>query len=53
MTIAEQLRRQGEQRGMELGRREVARKMIASGLDAKMICEMTGLTKSELNKLKS
>ncbi len=61
MTIAEQLRRQGEQRGMEQGlqqglqqgRQEVARKMIASGLDAKMICEMTGLTKSELNKLKS
>ncbi len=56
MTIAEQLRQEGHQKGHQKGRQEgerqgrqkVARKMLASGLNLEMICEMTGLTESEL-----
>jgi predicted transposase/invertase (TIGR01784 family) len=64
MTIAEQLRHEGEQRGM-LKRREearlegieegecyailkVARKMLTSGLDSAMVMRMTGPSETEL-----
>ncbi len=41
----------GEQRGELRGRQEVARKMLASGLNTETICELTELTESDLAKL--
>ncbi len=54
MTIAEQLRQEGHQKGRQegerQGRQKVAQKMLASGLSLEVICEMTGLTESELEE---
>lgn len=68
MTIAEQLRLEGEQRGIQKGlqlgeqkgrqegEREAALKiastMLASGLDRAMVMKMTGLTESELEQIR-
>ncbi len=67
MTIAEQLQRQGEERGLQQGllqgeqrgllrgrqetQQQIIQKMLESGLDTATICELTGLTESELAKL--
>lgn len=59
MTIAEWLeekgRKKGRQEGLLEGRQELSRsialKMLASGLDAAMIMEMTGLSQEELSSL--
>ncbi|MEZ9500850.1 Rpn family recombination-promoting nuclease/putative transposase [Vibrio lentus] len=63
MTIAEQLRQQGEQRGRqegiqlgeEKGRqealKEMARKMLLNGLDQQTIMDVTGLNTDELAQL--
>ncbi|CAK1930988.1 hypothetical protein VCRA2119O147_520009 [Vibrio crassostreae] len=55
MTIAEQLRQQGEQRGRQEGRqealKEMARKMMLNGLDQEAIMDVTGLNKDELAQL--
>ncbi|MDF1897220.1 Rpn family recombination-promoting nuclease/putative transposase [Rahnella contaminans] len=68
MTIAEQLRLEGEQRGIqkglqlgeqkgrEEGEREaalkIARTMLASGLDRAMVMKMTGLTETEVEQIR-
>ncbi len=68
MTIAEQLRLEGEQRGIQKGlqlgeqkgRQEgereaalkIARTMLASGLDRAMVMKMTGLTETELEQIR-
>ncbi|MBF7997752.1 Rpn family recombination-promoting nuclease/putative transposase [Rahnella laticis] len=68
MTIAEQLRLEGEQRGIQKGlqlgeqkgRQEgereaalkIARTMLASGLDRAMVMQMTGLTETELAQIR-
>jgi predicted transposase/invertase (TIGR01784 family) len=68
MTIAEQLRLEGEQRGIQKGRVEgrmegreegereaalkIARTMLASGLDRAMVMQMTGLTETELANIR-
>ncbi|PKB89462.1 transposase [Ewingella americana] len=68
MTIAEQLRLEGEQRGIQKGlqlgeqkgRQEgeheaalkIARTMLASGLDREMVKKMTGLTETELEQIR-
>lgn len=64
MTIAEQLRLEGEQRGiqkgLQLGKQKgereatlkIARTMLASGLDRAMVMQMTGLTESELAQIR-
>lgn len=68
MTIAEQLRLEGEQRGIQKGlqlgeqkgRQEgerqaalkIARTMLASGLDRAMVMQMTGLTEAELAQIR-
>jgi len=68
MTIAEQLRLEGEQRGIQKGlqlgeqkgRQEgereaalkIARTMLASGLDRAMVMKMTGLTETELANIR-
>ncbi|MEZ9619525.1 Rpn family recombination-promoting nuclease/putative transposase [Vibrio sp. 10N.261.51.A1] len=67
MTIAEQLRQQGEQRGrqegiqegrqegIQLGEakalKEMARKMMLNGMDQQAIMDVTGLSKDELAQL--
>ncbi|MCG9692910.1 Rpn family recombination-promoting nuclease/putative transposase [Vibrio sp. Isolate22] len=67
MTIAEQLRQQGEQRGIQRGRQEgiqlgeakgrqetlneMARKMMLNGMDQQSIMDVTGLSKDELAQL--
>lgn len=68
MTIAEQLRLEGEQRGIQKGRVEgrvegreegereaalkIARTMLASGLDRAMVMKMTGLSETELANIR-
>ncbi len=44
-------RQEGRQEGELWERRNIAQKMLASGLDTVTICELTGLTESELAKL--
>ncbi|MEZ9500178.1 hypothetical protein AB4251_22360 [Vibrio lentus] len=51
MTIAEQLRQQGEQRGRQEALKEMARKMMLNGLDQQAIMDVTGLNKDELAQL--
>lgn len=55
MTIAEQLEQKGVAKGLQLGRQqgilEVARKMLARGLDFTAVQEITGLTADELKEL--
>ncbi|MEZ8719347.1 MULTISPECIES: hypothetical protein [Vibrio] len=51
MTIAEQLRQQGEQRGRQEALKEMARKMMLNGLDQEAIMDVTGLNKDELAQL--
>ena len=63
MTIAEWLeekgrkkgRKEGRQEGLQEGRREISRsialKMLASGLEPKMVMELTGLSQEELSSL--
>ncbi|WP_235612572.1 Rpn family recombination-promoting nuclease/putative transposase [Vibrio cyclitrophicus] len=59
MTIAEQLRQQGEQRGrqegIQLGEakalKEMARKMMLNGMDQQAIMDVTGLSADELTRL--
>ncbi|MFA0195155.1 Rpn family recombination-promoting nuclease/putative transposase [Vibrio sp. 10N.222.55.E8] len=67
MTIAEQLRQQGEQRGELRGRKEgiqlgeargrqealkeMARKMMRNGMDQQSITDVTGLTQDEIAQL--
>ncbi len=45
-------RDQGIERGIEQERRETTRKMLAEGLDIKMISHITGFSLSEIEKLK-
>lgn len=68
MTIAEQLRLEGEQRGIQKGlqlgeqkgRQEgerkaalkIARTMLTNGLDRAMVMQMTGLTETELAQIR-
>lgn len=64
MTIAEQLRLEGEQRGIQKGLQlgeqkgereatlKIARTMLASGLDRAMVMKMTGLTEAELAQIR-
>lgn len=59
MTIAEQLRQEGEQRGILKGRQEgrqettteLARKFLANGVDRSIVKLSTGLSDQELDKL--
>ncbi|STV95688.1 transposase [Klebsiella michiganensis] len=63
MTIAEWLeekgrkkgRKEGRQEGLQEGRREISRsialKMLACGLEPKMVMELTGLSQEELSSL--
>ncbi len=55
MTIAEQLRQEGEQKGRQEGRQEtriqIARQLLANGVDRAVVRLSTGLTDSELDNL--
>ena len=44
-------RKQGRAEGEMVGKRSVAQRMLAAGLDPKMISEMTGLTEPEIRGL--
>lgn len=41
------------QRFEEKGREEVAKRMLAKGLDIQLIAEMTGLSVARINRLKN
>ena len=43
---------EGEARGIERGRAEVARKLLASGMPESQVAEFTGLTAEQLEELK-
>lgn len=55
MTIADQLRAEGMERGMQQGVQKekmlIARKLLAHGADVKTISNITGLDISEIEKL--
>lgn len=43
---------EGMKKGMEKRSLEIARKMLAKGMDAEMVMEITGLSESQLQQLK-
>lgn len=43
---------EGMKKGMEKRSLEIARKMLANGMDAAMVMEITGLSESQLQQLK-
>ena len=43
---------EGMEKGMEKRRLEIARKMLANGMDAATVMEITGLSESQLQQLK-
>ena len=51
-TAREQGLAEGEARGIERGRAEVARKLLASGMSGEQVAEFTGLTAEQLEELK-
>lgn len=59
MTIAEQLRQEGINKGIQLGERkgrqetriQIARQLIANGVDRAIVRISTGLTDNELDNL--
>jgi len=55
MTIAEHLEQQGIEKGRQAGKREasldIAKNMLANGLDRELIMNITGLTEHELKQL--
>ena len=60
MTTAEKLRKQGKQEGLEEGEKkgkqeaklEYARRMLEKGYPIEDVCEITGLSRAEVEKLK-
>ena len=44
--------KQGMEKGMNLRSLEIARKMLAQGMDEAMVMDMTGLTAEEIKQLK-
>ena len=44
--------KKGMEKGMNLRSLEIARKMLANGMDAAMVMEITGLSESQLQQLK-
>lgn len=51
MTLAEELRMQGMQKGMLEGKKEVARNMLSFGHDLAVISEVTGFSTQELQQI--
>lgn len=51
MTIAEKLQQESRQQVKQEGKQEVARKMLAKGMDFSVVQEMIGLTADELKQL--
>ena len=45
-------RKEGREEGEEKGRKDVALKLLKQGVEPSFICETTGLSKEELNRLK-
>ena len=45
-------REEGREEGMNLRSLEIARKMLANGMDAATVMEITGLSESQLQQLK-
>ena len=52
MTIEEALIKKGEEKGIEKGKIETAKKMLAEGCNVDFISKITGLTVDEINNLK-
>jgi len=55
VTLADRLREEGvkigEERGVKIGKRETAGKLIARGVDINVIAEATGFPRQEIEKL--
>jgi predicted transposase/invertase (TIGR01784 family) len=56
MTYAEELRKEGEQRGIQLGEQkakiEIAKEFLKAGVDSKIIANSTHLPISKIDELK-
>jgi len=50
-TLADRLRKEGEKKGVKIGKLETARKLIARGVDINVIAEATGFPRQEIEKL--
>lgn len=53
MTIAQRLRQEGHKEGREELRLEIARKMLAKGLDLLLVKDIAGLTENDLKRLQN
>jgi predicted transposase/invertase (TIGR01784 family) len=53
MTIADQLRAEGMQKGEKAAARKIARNLFKKGVSLDLIAESTGLSLSELQSLKT
>ena len=51
MTIAEQLRREGIQQGMQHEREQIAIKLLMLGMPIEKIAQLTNLSAEEIRKL--
>lgn len=52
MTYAEELRREGEQKGKQEEKQEIARNLLKSGVDTSIVAKATHLTIKQLEELK-
>ncbi|MGO1370845.1 MAG: hypothetical protein ACTHVE_03220 [Senegalia sp. (in: firmicutes)] len=52
MSVAERLRKEGEERGIEQEKRKSAKIDIIKGYSTEIIMEMTGLTEKEIEELR-
>src|SRR5699024_9050593 len=51
MTLAEMYRNEGLEKGLEKGRKEIAKKSISKGMSTEDICDVTELTEVEVLRL--
>jgi len=51
-NVFDKVEAKATQRGMQKGKREVAKKMLDTGIDTTIIAKVTGLKKTEINQLK-
>ena len=52
MTIAEQLKAEGMQKGIEKGKLEIAERLLSANAEIAFIAKITGLSLSKIEELK-
>ncbi|HLX52639.1 MAG TPA: hypothetical protein VKR58_01790 [Aquella sp.] len=52
MSYAKELEKRGEQRGEQKAEKEIAQKLLKSGVDSSLIAGATHLTKAQIEELK-